>query len=142
MKSRKRNILFLAGGIVLLVVVMVVAFIAMRMAAMNQWLEEDSEGLKPFDTVLVQDSERMAIGELSEIDHALVEELSEDRLVADMTRSDYRYGLFGKDAYVKVHMVTLKPGDESVRIQIKLLIELEKSDGDWAVSEVEELALP
>jgi hypothetical protein len=79
---------------------------------------------------------------LSPRDELLICHLSEGRLVVEISRSDYRESILGDESWVKVHMVTSKPNDETVKIQIKLLVTLKKEGAGWGVVDVEELALP
>jgi hypothetical protein len=106
----------------------------------QQWVEIDSRNLEPFPHILVADG--VAAAGLSDpLDPILIEKTTRDRLVVEFTRSDYRRGLLGNEAWVKTHLVTRKPGDDTNTIQIKLLHRLEKKNGEWRMT-VEELALP
>jgi len=76
------------------------------------------------------------------LDIALVEKTLEGRWVIALTRSEYRYSLTRRQAWVKVHLVTAKGSDPTARQEIKLLNKLEKTADTWIVSRIDELTLP
>lgn len=140
MRKRARQALVYTAGTILFLAILAIAVYAFRFAAITNWIEEDAGVLRPYQIHLV--GKDASAPPVAERDKALVEGLSEERLVVELSRSDYRNNLFGNKTWTKVHLVTAKPGDNTVNIQIKLLVILVHDEGQWKVDEVRELALP
>jgi hypothetical protein len=106
----------------------------------EQWVASDATFLRPYEIVLVTAGEPLTPD--NPLDVALLDKTLEGRWVTGLTRSEYRYSLLRRHAWVKVHLVTAKGSDPTARQEIKLLNKLEKSGNNWIVSRIDELTLP
>lgn len=113
-----------------------------RQNAFDRWVKESGGKLTPFATALLKDGK--AVDPLPEptIDTSLLAKMTEGRLALELTRGEYRYDLFGKEVWVKTHLVTAVPGNSAGQTRLSSLIHLENEHGTWQVIEVQDLALP
>lgn len=123
------------------------AFFVYRYMAFNLWVERDATRLEPFPRVLVEKKDQVPAapdpGATPEaIDRALLAENAANRLVVHLSRSDIRYDLLHRRAFVKVFLETSLPGQPDRIQRIKILNVLEKRNGEWVVVRTEELTIP
>ncbi len=138
-RSWKKRASWCAAALLLLLIGFAVVY-TKRSAALDQWIENDAGELSPYANRLVVDGE--LAGDLPPRDRAVAEAIREGRLVVEISRSEYRENLLGNSAWTKVYLVTSKPGDREVRIEIKLLAKLKKNGGNWEVEDMKQLTLP
>lgn len=137
---RKKHFLVISSiGLALLLLALGIA-VYLQASSFTRWIEQDAGSLMPYPTVLYP--ERPEIPETAEIDAALAGQLAEGRLVVSMSRSEYYRLQLPPGHWVKVHLITSKPGEEQTRIQIKLLAKMVREQGEWQIARVEELAMP
>lgn len=143
LKSRKRKIIYLIVGAILLIS----AVIAYRFIQFNLWISSDAGLLQPYPRVLVKDEEVVAGQETPEtqkaerIDNALVKALARDRIVLNLSRSEIRYNPLGSRAYVKIFLKTALPKDRSRNTSIKFLATLQRTNGDWKLEATQDLSI-
>ncbi len=125
------GLLALAGGYVL------------HARSLTQWVRADIDELEPLPHVLVEHGEPHLEALQNPKDRALLNHTVMGRDVIELTRSEFRSGFLGRGRWVKVVLVTARPGDQDVELRLKLLHRLERDPrGLWHVVRVEELALP
>jgi len=140
LRASKRGLAITGAGIAALAVA-VVAVLAYDSWALNQWASEDATHLRPYPEILLQEGAPDRLP-LRPLDRPLVAHLAKDRLVVQLSRSDYRHNLLRTEAWVKVHLVTRNPAATESTVPIKLLVRLEQEDQRWSVDSVREIALP
>lgn len=138
---KKRSIILGAMGAALAVVGLIIGVYSYHWSALHDWIDEDRGVLAPYATMLVADGDDRFDPD-NPMDTVLADAVSKNRLVVEISRSEYHYDLIGKTAWVKVYMVTRKPGEEKVQVPIKLLVEMVRTNGGWTLKEQRELALP
>jgi len=115
----------------------------------DAWLYGDAGRLGPYPTVLIQNGvpvQEALRGDVAEaaINQALVDSNTKQRLVVHLSRSEIRYSLFRRRAYVKIYLETSLPGDsDRVERSIKFLNVLTREDDTWSVvpGQVKQLSL-
>ncbi|GEM_PF-533408 len=121
-----------------------------RYIAFNLWLESDARRLERYPRVLIEQSreiqdpalESPGMEDTRQIERALCKSGTADRLVVHLSRSDIRYDLFRRKAFVKVFLETAFPGQPDRIQRIKFLDVLARQNGKWDVIQVEELTIP
>ncbi len=108
--------------------------------AFRDWVAEGSEGLEPYPVAVYTGDGTMQHGDPR--DRLLVEELGRDRLLVEMTRSDYREDFWGEGSWVKVHMATEALNEDRSPVPIKLLVRIEPGEDGLRLVQQRELALP
>ena len=140
--ARKR-LLYTAGGLPLLAGVVLLAAYLFYSRSLASWIEEGLQDLEPYPHVLMRDGECSHDVQENPKDRALVRHTAEGREVVEMTRSEFRRAFLSQRRWVKVMLVTARPGGEESALRLKLLHQLERKQGEeWEVRSVEELALP
>lgn len=139
----KRRVLYAAAGIPVLGVAVLLAAYHWHSHSLNNWIAEGLHELEPYPHVLIRGGECPADGYENPKDAVLVRHAAEGREVVELTRSEFHRGFFGRGRWVKVLLVTARPGEEESVLRLKLLHQLGRSSsGEWEVRSVEELALP
>jgi hypothetical protein len=128
---RRRKTAFLLLGICALIFLVYLY----RYISFNLWLDSDSRSLRPYEIVLVENSAR-AVRELPDtdlraIENVLIEVNTANRLVVHLSRSDVRFGLLKRRAYVKVFLETGLPGEPDKVQRIKVLNVLKPVGERW-----------
>ncbi len=141
--SRTRKLIVLFVAIPVVFVLATGGLLYWNGRSLNDWIHEDTGNLQPYPSILVDQSKTVSSD--NKRDGDLAKALSDGRLVVKMTRSEYRKKTLSlnNEQWVKIHLVTSKPGEPSTQIQIKLLVLIYKDDsGDWRIKSQRELALP
>lgn len=108
--------------------------------AFLDWVAEGSAGLEPYPVAVYTEDGTTKPGDPR--DALLVEELGRDRLLVEMTRSDYREDFWGDGCWVKVHMATEALNEDRSPVPIKLLVRIEPGEDGLRLVQQRELALP
>lgn len=134
----------LIGGLLAAVVIVagVVAWFIIESQRLNSWIATDEGRLHPYSIILVDEGGAVVPLPEPPLDVVLLEHTARHRHVLELTRSEYRFSRLGREAWVKIHLVTGSPEDERIRARIKLLKKLQRKGGNWSVTSVHELALP
>ncbi|MCB2155482.1 hypothetical protein KQI84_11405 [bacterium] len=136
--NRRVKLLALAG---LAVVVLAAGLATWRYIAYNLWAERDAASLTPYSIVLVGEGAAPS-SETAALDEEVIRYNSRGRLVAHLSRSEYRRSLTGKQVWVKIYLETQLPKDPTVVEPIKLMNTLERRKGEWHVTHTTVLTIP
>lgn len=107
-----------------------------RYVSFNLWLDSDSRSLRPYEIVLVENRNPVsrtisANADQRAIEDVLVEVNTANRLVVHLSRSDVRFGLLKRRAYVKVFLETALPGEPEKVQRIKVLNVFKPAGDQW-----------
>lgn len=107
-----------------------------RYVSFNLWLDSDSRSLRPYAIVLIENRNPIARDSAANADQQAIEEVllqvnTANRLVVHLSRSDVRFGLFKRRAYVKVFLETALPGEPDKVQRIKVLNVLKPVGEKW-----------
>lgn len=105
--------------------------------SLNIWISQTEPELEEYPTKLI--SERKIVRSISSkntdvsaIEQVLIEEISKDRIVMNLSRSEIRFSPFRKKAYVKVYLETAVPEKNTEkRVKVKLLETLHRRGNKW-----------
>ena len=137
--NRKAVVPALVGATALAIVLGLAAW---RYIGFNLWAERDAESLRPYAIVLVGDNAAASSEGTGALDREVIHYNSRGRLVAHLSRSEYRRSLTGKRVWVKVYLETRLPTDATVIEPIKLMNTLDRPNGQWHVTHTTVLTIP
>lgn len=105
----------------------------------QRWAAAERGTLAPYPTVIVREGEIIHTP-IPELDVPLVEDTMKGRWIIGLSRSDYRFSLLGRRAWVKLHLVSARNSRDPLEIQ--LLGTLRRTSPGWRVEQVDVLAMP
>ena len=114
-----------------------------RQHSFQIWVESNSQSLTPFETVLIHNNVESTDPDVAQpIDQQLVQRIKENRRVKHLSRSNYWYSLTRQHAWVKIHLETYTETTSDLAVKINLLIDLKKTESQWEIRNIENLAIP
>ncbi|MCX7765251.1 MAG: hypothetical protein N2246_00885 [Candidatus Sumerlaeia bacterium] len=136
--SKKRGLLFyllVPGAFILGCILIGVIY---HVVTLNLWIHQTPAELEAYPFQLIVERQRAGQSEqsqnstIADIEEVLVQQLTQDRIVINLSRSEIKFGLLGRKAYVKVYMETAVPEKpEEKRVRVKLLEVLRFHRGRW-----------
>ncbi|MCD6385210.1 hypothetical protein J7M23_05470 [Candidatus Sumerlaeota bacterium] len=115
----------------------VVIFWGYYFISLNIWINQTNPELEEYPYRLI--AERKIVSrtppvdtDVATIERVLIEEITKDRIVVNLSRSEIRFSPFRHKAYVKVYLETAVP-EKSIdkRVKVKLLEILQRKHNHW-----------
>lgn len=137
-QGKRRGLLFYLLVLGAFISGCVVSIVIYHAVTLNLWIHQTPAELEAYPFQLIVERQRTIPGEssknatISAIEELLVQHLTQDRIVINLSRSEIKFGLLGRKAYVKVYMETAVPEKpEAKRVRVKLLEVLRYHRGRW-----------
>ena len=119
----------------IVLVLLAIAVLGLRVydyVRVNLWISRDAGQFGDYPVQLVRDKEIvLPDGDHAELDKRIVEELSRNRNVVNLSRLEIKKNLLGTRAYAKVLLETAAPDNSEVRSTLKLVCIFRRSNGAW-----------
>jgi hypothetical protein len=129
-----------ARRILIVLVLLAVAVLGLRAydyVRINLWISRDAGQFGDYPVQLVRDKEIVIpeAGRHTDLDKRIVEELSRNRNVVNLSRLEIKENLLGTRAYAKVLLETAAPDNSEVRSTLKLVCIFRRNNGAWTLAE-------
>ncbi len=131
----------------LAIVALPVIYFIYSYVTLNLWISADAHQLESYPHILVKNRQIVYHDQKHDentrnLEQVLIQSnMSDNRIVLLLSRSDVKFNLLGTKAYVKLFLETTLPTDPTQTSKIKLLNILVKRDGRWAVDRVQNLSI-
>ncbi len=131
----------------LAVVALPVIYFIYSYVTLNLWISADAHQLESYPRVLVKNRQivyhdKKHDENIRNLEQVLIQSnMSDNRIVLLLSRSDIKFNLLGTKAYAKLFLQTALPTDPTQTSKIKLLNILIKREGRWVVDRVQNLSI-
>ena len=127
------------GGIIAvgIIIALCAGWCLYRYIDINLWIHTNPPELQAFPQKLITDRQTYSIPDqqdpdISAIESVLIREITKDRIVLNLSRSDVIFTPFRRKAYVKVYLETAVPEkNNNKKVRVKLLEVLSRKGNTW-----------
>jgi len=105
--------------------------------SLNFWIHDVNPELEHYSHKLISNGTFVRVPEkknkqIARIDRILVNEMTKDRIVINLSRSEIRFSPLGRKCYAKVYLETAVPDNiDEKRVRVKFLAIFKRRDGQW-----------